>query len=295
MFVHRSYRGRGYSSAPGYAQLERTAAAAGRRRAVLETGTRRARGDRPLHERRLPSRGPVRVLPRGSGLSVLRQAADPGPVLADHLIVIQRRFPLGCPGELRRSVWRDPHDRRRRRPAGDGAAGGGYMNLLAQSRPRLSHELHRLRIRGRVYFVLVLGIGLVARRSVASSLDFFLSGRSLPAWVTGLAFISANLGAVEIIGHVGERRPVRHADAPLLLDRRRPGDAVPGHRDDALLLRLARCAASRNSCASGSAPRTQLVNASCFAVAQVLIAGVNLYAARPRWSRRCSAGRCGSG
>src|SRR5690349_9321698 len=51
-----------------------------------------------------------------------------------------------------------------------------------------------------VYFVFVLGIGLVARRSVSSSVDFFLSGRSLPAWVTGLAFISANLGAVEIIG-----------------------------------------------------------------------------------------------
>src|SRR5512139_2127263 len=51
-----------------------------------------------------------------------------------------------------------------------------------------------------VYFVFVLGIGLMARRSVSSSIDFFLSGRSLPAWVTGLAFISANLGAVEIIG-----------------------------------------------------------------------------------------------
>ena len=51
-----------------------------------------------------------------------------------------------------------------------------------------------------VYFVFVLGIGVMARRSVSSSLDFFLSGRSLPAWVTGLAFISANLGAVEIIG-----------------------------------------------------------------------------------------------
>src|SRR3954471_17623354 len=50
------------------------------------------------------------------------------------------------------------------------------------------------------YFVLVLGIGVMARRSVASSLDFLLSGRSLPAWVTGLAFISANLGALEILG-----------------------------------------------------------------------------------------------
>src|SRR5215470_7453769 len=51
-----------------------------------------------------------------------------------------------------------------------------------------------------VYFAVVLGIGFAARRSVSSSLDFFLSGRSMPAWVTGLAFISANLGAVEIFG-----------------------------------------------------------------------------------------------
>ena len=51
-----------------------------------------------------------------------------------------------------------------------------------------------------VYFAFVLGIGLAARRAISSSLDFFLSGRSLPAWVTGLAFISANLGAVEIMG-----------------------------------------------------------------------------------------------
>src|SRR5690242_14767020 len=51
-----------------------------------------------------------------------------------------------------------------------------------------------------LYFVFVLGIGIMARRSVSSSIDFFLSGRALPAWVTGLAFISANLGAVEIIG-----------------------------------------------------------------------------------------------
>ncbi len=51
-----------------------------------------------------------------------------------------------------------------------------------------------------IYFVFVIGIGVMARRSVSTSLDFFLSGRSLPAWVTGLAFISANLGAVEIMG-----------------------------------------------------------------------------------------------
>jgi SSS family solute:Na+ symporter len=51
-----------------------------------------------------------------------------------------------------------------------------------------------------IYFVVVLGIGLVARRQVHTGLDFFLSGRSLPAWITGLAFIAANLGALEILG-----------------------------------------------------------------------------------------------
>ncbi|MBD9735361.1 sodium:solute symporter family protein [Streptomyces sp. H28] len=51
-----------------------------------------------------------------------------------------------------------------------------------------------------IYFAVVLGIGFAARHSVRTSLDFFLSGRSLPAWITGLAFIAANLGATEILG-----------------------------------------------------------------------------------------------
>jgi solute:Na+ symporter, SSS family len=51
-----------------------------------------------------------------------------------------------------------------------------------------------------IYFALVIAIGILARRAVATSEDFLLSGRSLPAWVTGLAFISANLGAIEILG-----------------------------------------------------------------------------------------------
>src|SRR2546425_997708 len=51
-----------------------------------------------------------------------------------------------------------------------------------------------------LYFAFVLGIGAMLRRYVHTSEDFFLSGRSIPAWVTGLAFISANLGAQEVIG-----------------------------------------------------------------------------------------------
>ncbi|HSC30337.1 MAG TPA: sodium:solute symporter family protein [Gemmatimonadaceae bacterium] len=51
-----------------------------------------------------------------------------------------------------------------------------------------------------IYFAFVLGIGVVLKRFVKSSEDFFLSGRSIPAWIAGLAFISANLGAQEVIG-----------------------------------------------------------------------------------------------
>jgi SSS family solute:Na+ symporter len=51
-----------------------------------------------------------------------------------------------------------------------------------------------------VYLAFVLGIGFALKRFVKSSSDFFLAGRSLPAWVCGLAFLSANLGAQEVIG-----------------------------------------------------------------------------------------------
>ncbi len=51
-----------------------------------------------------------------------------------------------------------------------------------------------------IYFAFVLGIGVALKRYMRTSTDFFLSGRAIPAWVTGLAFISANLGAQEVIG-----------------------------------------------------------------------------------------------
>jgi SSS family solute:Na+ symporter len=51
-----------------------------------------------------------------------------------------------------------------------------------------------------LYFVFVLGIGFALRRYMKTSKDFFQAGRALPAWICGLAFISANLGAQEVIG-----------------------------------------------------------------------------------------------
>src|SRR5438309_9714249 len=51
-----------------------------------------------------------------------------------------------------------------------------------------------------VYFMFVIGVGVSLRRSTKTSEQFFQAGRAIPAWVCGLAFISANLGAQEIIG-----------------------------------------------------------------------------------------------
>ncbi|HKW97169.1 MAG TPA: sodium:solute symporter family protein [Bryobacteraceae bacterium] len=51
-----------------------------------------------------------------------------------------------------------------------------------------------------IYFGFVLGIGWRLRKSVESSGDFLTSGRSVPVWITSLAFLAANLGAQEVIG-----------------------------------------------------------------------------------------------
>src|SRR5580693_8201252 len=51
-----------------------------------------------------------------------------------------------------------------------------------------------------LYFVFVLGIGFFMRRKVETSADFLTSHRSVPVWITSLAFIAANLGAQEVVG-----------------------------------------------------------------------------------------------
>src|SRR5512147_1090197 len=51
-----------------------------------------------------------------------------------------------------------------------------------------------------IYFVFVVAVGYVLKRYMRTSEDFFLSGRAIPGWVTGLAFMAANLGALEVMG-----------------------------------------------------------------------------------------------
>src|SRR6266404_3056936 len=54
-----------------------------------------------------------------------------------------------------------------------------------------------------IYFVLVLGIGFYLKRFAKTGEDFFMAGREMTAWVAGLAFVSANLGSLELLGWAG--------------------------------------------------------------------------------------------
>ncbi|MBI5529111.1 MAG: Na+/galactose cotransporter, partial [Deltaproteobacteria bacterium] len=54
-----------------------------------------------------------------------------------------------------------------------------------------------------LYFVAIIGIGLYLRKFAKTGEDFFMGGRKNSAWVAGLAFLSANLGALEILGWTG--------------------------------------------------------------------------------------------
>ena len=127
-----------------------------------------------------------------------------------------------------------------------------------------------------VYFLFVIGIGIVAKRSVSSSVDFFLSGRSLPAWVTGLAFISANLGAVEIIGMSANGANYGVPTVHYFWI-----GAVPAMLFLGIVMMPFYYGSKVRSVPEFMRRRfnntAHLVNAISFAVAQLLIAGINLY------------------
>ena len=53
-----------------------------------------------------------------------------------------------------------------------------------------------------LYFVFVIAVGFIIKRKIKSSNDFLASSRSIPLWITSLAFISANLGAQEVLGMI---------------------------------------------------------------------------------------------
>jgi SSS family solute:Na+ symporter len=128
-----------------------------------------------------------------------------------------------------------------------------------------------------IYFITVLGVGFMARRAIRTSSDFFLSGRSMPAWVTGLAFVSANLGALEIIGMAANG-----AQYGMMTLHYYWIGAVPAMVFLGIVMMPFYYGSKVRSVPEFLRRRfnqpTHLFNAISFAVAQVLIAGVNLYA-----------------
>ncbi|WP_201465470.1 sodium:solute symporter family protein [Janibacter melonis] len=127
-----------------------------------------------------------------------------------------------------------------------------------------------------LYFAFVLGVGIMARRSVSDSVDFFLSGRSLPAWVTGLAFISANLGAVEIMGMSANGAEIGMPTFHYFWV-----GAVPAMLFLGVVMMPFYYGSKVRSVPEFMYRRfgtgAHVVNAFSFALAQLLIAGVNLY------------------
>ena len=128
-----------------------------------------------------------------------------------------------------------------------------------------------------IYFGVVVAIGIAARRAIATSEDFLLSGRSLPAWVTGLAFVSANLGAIEILGMAANGAEYGIATVHFYWI-----GAVPAMVFLGLVMMPFYYGSRVHSVPEYLRRRynkqTHQFNAWSFALASVLIAGVNLYA-----------------
>jgi SSS family solute:Na+ symporter len=112
------------------------------------------------------------------------------------------------------------------------------------------------------YFVVVLGVGFAAKRYIKSSLDYFLSGRSLPAWITGMAANGAQYGIATVnyywIGAIPAMVFLGLVMMPFYYGSK--VRSVPEY----LLLRFNK--------------QSHVFNSVTFAIATVLIAGVNLFA-----------------
>jgi SSS family solute:Na+ symporter len=153
--------------------------------------------------------------------------------------------------------------------------GGAPVHVLAAANLRLDANAIDYVLLA-FYFVLVLGIGYLARRQVSTSLDFFLSGRSLPAWVTGLAFISANLGAIEVMGMSANGAEYGLPTAHYFWI-----GAIPAMLFLGVVMMPFYYGSKVRSVPEFMlrrfGPTAHWVNGASFALAQILIAGANLY------------------
>ncbi len=127
------------------------------------------------------------------------------------------------------------------------------------------------------YFLFVLGIGFALRGRMKTSDDFFLSGRSIPGWITGLAFMAANLGALEVMGHAANA-----AKYGMIVNHFYWLAAVPAMCFVGVFMMPFYYGSKVRSVPEFLKKRynekTRTLNAFSFAVLTILVAGIDLYA-----------------
>ncbi|APF18718.1 sodium:solute symporter family protein [Caldithrix abyssi] len=128
-----------------------------------------------------------------------------------------------------------------------------------------------------IYFAFVLGIGLYLKRFTKTQEDFFLAGRKNNSWVAGLAFLSANLGALELMGMTGNTFKYGMFVAHFYWIGAIPAMLFLG------IYMMPFYYSSRISSVPGYLKlrfdeKTRVLNAISFAVMTLLVSGINLYA-----------------
>ena len=128
-----------------------------------------------------------------------------------------------------------------------------------------------------VYFGFILGIGLYLRKFTTSHEDFFMAGRKNSSWVAGLAFLSANLGALELLGMTGNTFKYGMYVAHFYWI-----GAVPAMLFLGIYMMPFYYSSKINSIPGYLKLRfdekTRVLNGISFAVMTVLVSGINLYA-----------------
>ena len=128
-----------------------------------------------------------------------------------------------------------------------------------------------------LYFIFILGIGIYLRKFTATGEDFFLAGRRNSSWVAGLAFLSANMGALELMGMTGNTYQYGMYVAHFYWI-----GAIPAMLFLAIYM-MPFYYSSRIHSIPGYLrlrfdEKTRVLNAIAFAVMTLLVSGINLYA-----------------
>ena len=128
-----------------------------------------------------------------------------------------------------------------------------------------------------IYFAMIMWIGYTIHRQQKSSQDFLLAGRSMPAWIAGLAFCAANLGATEILGMAANGAQIGMSTIHYYL-----AGAIPGMIFLGIIMMPFYYGSGVRSVPEFMERRfgksAHLIVSLCFAVSTILQAGINLFA-----------------